>query len=252
LFGLFARSNDSSASEAWAPVGARVYAVGDIHGRLDLLVKLQEAILADAEKSEAGRRVLIYVGDYVDRGPDSRGVIDRLIEAPLEGFETVHLLGNHEYYMMRFLEDAAIMRTWLMNGGDETLRSFGLDPFDPAAEGDRGRWLQRAFRDTLTSAELTFLMNLQWQHVEGDYLFVHAGIRPGVGLEEQDRQDLIWIRDPFLSSRDDFGKVVVHGHTPEDAPVCRANRIGIDTGAVYGGRLTALVLEADSQSFIQV
>lgn len=248
VFGLFSRAGEAATRKAWVPDGSRVYAVGDIHGSLDRLMRLHDAIVSDAEASGAERKVVVYVGDYVDRGPDSRGVVNLLIEAPLPGFECYHLIGNHEYYMRQFLEDGSTLQGWLMNGGDATLRSFGVDPF-VGMVGSGG--LCEALRDSVTPAERAFLDGLLWSHVEGDYLFVHAGIRPGVALDEQEQQDLIWIRDPFLSSDQEFGKVVVHGHTPVREPERRVNRIGIDTGAVYGGDLTALVLEADGQSFLK-
>ena len=150
MFGLFSRPGESATRSAWVPNGSRVYAIGDIHGSLDRLTRLHDAILRDAEGSEAERRVVVYVGDYVDRGPDSRGVIDLLIEQPLPGFESYHLIGNHEFFMRQFLEDGSTMRSWLMNGGDATLRSFGVDPFDGAAGGDD---LRSALRDSLTAAE---------------------------------------------------------------------------------------------------
>ena len=247
LKGLFSKSSKKRANTASVPKDSRVYAVGDIHGCLEQLEALQEEIQRDAANSKAKRKVLIYLGDYVDRGPDSRGVIDRLISAPLEGFEVFHLLGNHEQFLLDFLRDSEVMRIWLLNGGDETLRSFDVNPFVGGAKG-----IQTGLREALTSKEFRFLQSLRLSHGEGDYLFVHAGVRPGVALDEQDPHDLVWIRDEFLNSRANFGKIVVHGHSPRKKPEQRANRIGIDTGAVYGGPLTALVLEGDQQEFIQI
>lgn len=237
---------------AWVPGGTRVYAIGDIHGRLDLLEGLHREIRLDAEAHSSDRRVIVYMGDYVDRGPDSRGVVDLLIDDPMPGFESVYLIGNHESFLLQFLDDPGVIKAWLMNGGDATLRSFGIDPFAPTNGSERGVWLQRQLSVELSAEEMAFFRSLKVQHVEGDYLFVHAGIRPGVPLESQDPFDMMWIREPFLSSGDDFGKVVVHGHTPSGQPVMRANRIGVDTGAVYGGVLTAVVLEGETQSFIQI
>lgn len=232
------------------PAGTRVYAIGDIHGCLDQLEDLHAAIEADARAHPSERRVVVYVGDYVDRGPDSRGVLGLLIEAPLPGFESVHLIGNHEAFMMQFLEDASVFKPWVMNGGDATLRSFGLSPMGPG--GDRATRLQQQLRESLSPPEWSFFRDLRDYHVEGDYFFAHAGVRPGVPLTDQDPYDLMWIREPFLSSTSDFGKVVVHGHTPYSEPDQHSNRVGIDTGAVYGGLLTALVLEDDKQRFIQI
>lgn len=245
---LFASSSKRAAAlAAEAPADTRVYAVGDIHGCLDQLKVLQEGILQDAAESSAARKVVVYLGDYVDRGPDSRGVIDHLIEQPLEGFKSIHLMGNHEQFMLDFLRDSDVMRIWLLNGGDETLRSFDVNPFTGGPDG-----LQNALREALTAKEQKFLRNLRLSHTEGDYHFVHAGVKPGVALDAQDPHDLLWIRDEFLGSKEDFGKIIVHGHSPRAKPEEPANRINVDTGAVYGGPLTAVVLEADARHFLQV
>ena len=251
VFGLFAKSANRAPAAAWVPGGTRVYAIGDIHGRVDLLEALHRDIRADADAHPADRQVLVYVGDYVDRGPDSRGVLEMLIEDPLPGFERIYLMGNHEAYLLQFLEDTSVVRAWLMNGGDATLRSFGLDPFGSTEGRQRPQWLQERLRESLRPEEEAFLRNLRPYHIEGDYIFVHAGVRPGVPLDAQDPYDMMWIREPFINSGEDFGKVVVHGHTPFQQPDRRANRIGIDTGAVYGGALTALVLDGCEQRFLQ-
>jgi serine/threonine protein phosphatase 1 len=193
---------------------------------------------------------VVYVGDYVDRGDDSRGVIELLSAGPLPGFRSVHLMGNHEDIMLRFLEDASAAPLWIANGGDATLYSYGV-PWRPAAsEGDYD-YVQAEFRRALPESHLRFLRRLALSHVEGDYLFVHAGIRPGREIELQDAADLMWIRGEFLDSDADHGKVVVHGHTISPEPVLRDNRIGIDTGAVATGRLTCLVLDGSSQRILQ-
>jgi len=233
------------------PEGTRVYAVGDIHGCTDLLRDLHDAILEDAEGAAPARRVAVYLGDYVDRGPDPRGVLNILIESPLPGFETVHLIGNHEDFLIRFLDDPSIAPLWMINGGGATCRSYGADA-DAGDGGDLFERLQRALKAGMPETHLAFLAALRPSHVEGDYLFAHAGIRPGVALGDQVETDLLWIREPFLSSTEDFGKVVVHGHTPAREPVVRVNRIGVDTGACYGGALTALVLEGEERRFLQV
>lgn len=242
---------------AAVPPGTRVYAVGDCHGCADLLHALHAAILedsarADAEGAGAARRVVVYLGDYVDRGPDSRGILDLLIEAPLPDFEAVHLLGNHELFMCRFLDGEDVAAVWMINGGVATLRSYGLDVAKLTGTGEDTGELRRALADALPEAHCAFLRDLAPSHVEGDYFFVHAGIRPGLPLEHQHEEDMLWIREPFLGSDADHGKVVVHGHTPTAEPDVRANRIGIDTGACYGGRLTALALEGDTRRFVQV
>ena len=244
---------------ATVPPGTRVYAVGDCHGCLGALRGLRAAIVADttradAEGPRAERRVVIYLGDYVDRGPDSRGIFDLLIGEPLAGFESVHLLGNHEAFLRGFLDGEDVASVWMMNGGGATLRSYDLD-----VEALNGPWPggdARALRDALTSAvpeaHRAFLDGLALSHIEGGYFFAHAGIRPGVPLERQGENELLWIREPFLGSTADHGKVVVHGHSVTREPEVRPNRIGIDTGACYGGKLTALVLEGGQHRFLQV
>jgi serine/threonine protein phosphatase 1 len=234
------------------PSGSRLYAVGDIHGRLDLLTRLHALIAADAETSTAQRRVLVYVGDYVDRGPDSAGVIDLLLDRPLPGFEIVHLLGNHEETMLRFPVDITVGPTWLYYGGVETLLSYGVDVRSNAWRDERELCrLQAEVRRCVPRRHVEFMRAMPLFHVEGDYLFVHAGIRPGVPLEQQEADDLLWIRGDFLRSRVDHGKIVVHGHTITEMPDAQPNRIGIDTGAFYSNRLTCLVLEGPGRWYLQ-
>jgi serine/threonine protein phosphatase 1 len=213
---------------------------------------LEDSAAADARGAPAARRVAVYLGDYVDRGPDSRDLLEMLIEAPLPGFETVHLMGNHDLFMRQFLDGEDVVALWMMNGGAATFRSYGVDPGDMMGAGDGAGRLRAELEARLPAAHREFLNALRLSHVEGDYFFVHAGVRPGVPLDAQDPDDLVWIREPFLSSKAAHGKVVVHGHTPAHAPEVRANRIGIDTGACYGGRLTALALENDGRRFLQV
>ena len=243
---------DRAGTAPRVPDDCRVYAVGDIHGRVDLLAALHDHILDDAAGAAAGRKVLVYLGDYVDRGPWSFEVVDMLIEAPLEGFEIVHLKGNHEDFLLRFVEEENLEEAdlWFINGGDATLHSYKVPlltlPFG-LAELETAR---RAFLAALPPSHMTFFQGLEMFHVEGDYLFVHAGIRPGVPLDEQDEKDLLWIREGFLDSDADFGHMVVHGHTPGVETDVRPNRIGIDTGAIFTDRLTCLVAEGDSTRFL--
>jgi serine/threonine protein phosphatase 1 len=226
--------------------------VGDIHGRLDLLETMLVLIARDAQARESTRhKTLVFVGDYVDRGPDSRGVVERLIKDPLEGFDTHFLKGNHEAILLDFLEDPWRLDHWLMNGGDATMRSYGVDIERLAGLGAPPEIWRNTFADALPDTHLAFFRDLKLSVSFGDYLFVHAGVRPGVPLEAQSEADLIWIRAPFLDHGAPFGKIVVHGHTPERAPVTRPNRIGIDTGAVFTGRLTALKLQDGSRDFLQ-
>lgn len=248
MFGKLLRSRDDRAPRA--PHATRLYAVGDIHGRIDLLRALHDRIRDDA-RDYAGRRVLIYLGDYVDRGDGSRQVIELLLDHPLDRFETIRLMGNHEDMMSGFLEDASIGPAWMINGGDATLASYGVDaPAEPVGK-TRIRALQQAFNEVLPPRHRGFLRALGERHVEGDYLFVHAGVRPGVAPDRQDRQDLLWIREPFLSSTADHGHCVVHGHTTVTEPEFHANRIAIDTGAYYSGTLTCLVLEDAERRVLQ-
>lgn len=238
-----------AGSSASTPPGTRLYVVGDIHGRADLLGILHEAIGEDAADAPA-RRVIVYLGDYVDRGAESSAVVEMLASGPLETFEAVHLLGNHEAWLLDFLDDPDQGAGWIMNGGSATLMSYGIDAAGISFQGDRLAKARAELRRRLPPTHLAFLESLKLSHVEGDYLFVHAGIRPGVPLDRQSVDDLVWIRDEFLFSDADHGKVVVHGHTIVDEPEVLENRIGIDTGAFATGRLTCLVLEGTARRFI--
>lgn len=252
---LFQRRTQSTPERAGAPrapAGTRIYAIGDIHGCLDHLERLHAAIRADAEDAP-GRGLLVYLGDYVDRGPDSRGVIECLAGPAPTGLERIFLKGNHEDFMVQALKDRGVLPSWLANGGDATCRSYGFDPARPPPGcPDPAAWQQDSLRRALPAGHGRFLKALALSHREGDYFFCHAGVRPGVDLAAQSGEDLMWIREPFLSATAPHGKVVVHGHTPVQSPERRANRIGVDTGACYGGSLTALVLEDAEQRFIQV
>ncbi len=239
-----------SAPAPRVPEGSRIYVIGDIHGRADLLDRLHGLIIADARAHPAARKLAVYLGDYLDRGYESREVVEGLLVRPLEGFDAVHLRGNHEKVMLDFLEDSGIALNWLMIGGDATLYSYGVVTAPRAGYLDDMDAVQRAFRDALPPSHLDFYRGLENYHVEGDYLFVHAGIRPGVALAEQKARDLIWIRDEFLNSTADHGKMVVHGHSIVEEPEVRANRIAIDTGAFATGRLTCLVLDGDARTFL--
>jgi serine/threonine protein phosphatase 1 len=232
-----------SAAPATLSPATRIYAVGDVHGCLDRLTALHAAIAADLLARPVPDALLLHIGDYIDRGPDSAQVIAYLRGAnPVPGSRMVNLMGNHEDMLLAALgaEDDVPALGWLQNGGRETLASWRIPHNLP-----RAGWAER-----LPKPDIAFLRALVLSHREGGYLFVHAGIRPGVELENQDRHDLMWIREPFLSSKKEFGVVVVHGHTPGRAPVIRPNRIGIDTGAVYGGELSCAVLEADRLGFL--
>jgi serine/threonine protein phosphatase 1 len=229
--------------------GLRLYCVGDIHGRRDLLDDLHEKIVADAADFRGGKK-LVYLGDYIDRGLHSREVIDEMLEAPLEGFDTVHLLGNHEQTLLDFLEYPKEAAGWLAWGGRETLMSYGV-PIPTGLRAPDPVALRDGLRERIPDNHVEFLGQMPLLHVEGDYLFVHAGIRPGVALEEQSASDLLWIRQDFIASEARHSHVVVHGHSINEEVEFRANRIGIDTGAFYTGVLTCLVLEGEEQRLLQ-
>lgn len=230
------------------PDGQRVYAVGDIHGRADLLDRMADLIERDLAQSEPCDALTIFLGDYVDRGLESSSVIERLAEGR---FPTpiVTLLGNHEDTLLDFLQDEEVLSTWRTYGGMETLFSYGV-AVDRTAMQDAAE-IRRALDEKMPRRHREFLGALATHHVVGDYYFCHAGVRPGVPLDDQQREDLIWIREPFLSATDDFGKFVVHGHTPAEEPVLRSNRVGVDTGAYATGRLTCARLEGTRIDFVE-
>ena len=231
------------------PGDRRIYAVGDIHGRIDLLNKLHALIVADAEAAQNLRPMVVYLGDYVDRGPGTFDVLDVLINKPLAGFESVHLKGNHEDMMLKFLAGPP-KPIWISNGGIATLESYGFETPAALCHPEDLETFRRRLQGALPSDHLRFLQGLRLCHAEGDYFFVHAGVRPGVPLEDQNPYEMMWIRDPFLLSDADFGKRVVHGHTPSRVPEVFENRIGIDTGAFYTECLTCLVLEGAEHWFL--
>lgn len=232
--------------EARTPPGLRIYAIGDIHGHLALIEEMHARIARDRARRPAQDWCVIHVGDYVDRGPESRGVIAYLIrmaEDPRFRF----LAGNHDRFMRDALTGpAAMLGRWTSDnlGGAATLRSYGVDPGAPPAE------MQEAFIRAVPATHRAFVSDLEVMIRLGDYAFAHAGVRPGVALGNQDEEDLIWIREPFLRSDEDLGAVVVHGHTPASAVEVRRNRIGIDTGAAYGGPLSCVVLEGPDRALL--
>ena len=252
VLGLFKSERRAQPVPACGPGGRRIYVIGDIHGRADLLRQIHAMILADAADHRNRQPVVVYLGDYVDRGLESRQVIDLLLDDPLPGFEEVCLLGNHEQAMLDFLEDAGIGPAWLYYGGAATLYSYGINAQVRPPEGqERFSYLSAELARVLPAGHLSFLRRLSLHHVEGDYLFVHAGIRPGLPMERQQQEDLLYIRDEFLNFPDSHGLIVVHGHTITADPDVRPNRIGIDTGAFATGRLTCLVIDGDERRFLQ-
>jgi serine/threonine protein phosphatase 1 len=235
---------DLVPAPAHLPPGQRIYAIGDVHGCLERLVTLHELIAEDLNARPVDTATLIHLGDYVDRGPESAQVVDWLMAGPpVPASRTVNLMGNHEHLMLSAVASGDLQdaETWLANGGGDSLSSWGLSRSTP----------QREWANRIPVPHLLFLRDLATHVQIGPYLFVHAGVRPGISLTQQTRHDMLWIREPFLSSQEDLGFVVVHGHTPRQEPTVRANRIGIDTGAVMGGALTCVALEEDTLGFLR-
>lgn len=228
----------------------RVFAIGDIHGCDDLLAALIGEVLGSVEPNEEPP-LLVFLGDYVDRGPDSRGVIERLIQLRAQMPNTRFLCGNHEEAMLRFLQDLEGGMVWSTYGGKATMRSYGVEP--PADDNDLDAW--RVAHDLLVKAvpesHKRFLWGLEDSVELGDYLFVHAGVRPDRPLNAQSTRDLRWIREPFLSDTRRLDKVVVHGHTPAHDPYADDRRIGVDTWAYNSGVLTAVELSGETRGFVQ-
>jgi len=244
----FARMFSSEKRRAPSlPEGLRVYAVGDIHGHSDLLETLARRIEADLRDTSTPA-VTIFLGDYVDRGPDSAGVLDRLSRRDFPT-EFLVLRGNHEEVMLKFLEDADILESWRNYGGLETLHSYGVDVF-PAMRGIGYEAIRNSFLERLPRSHAQFLRDTAHSTTFGDYFFCHAGARPGVPLDEQTPRDLLWIRDEFLEFRGGWDRVVVHGHTPVSQPELLASRINVDTGAFASSILTAVALEGSQQWII--
>ena len=244
------RRKTAPAKTVSGPPGARAYAIGDVHGRLDLLDELLARIEADVRDRPEAKTFVVLLGDLVDRGPDSCGVIERLRTYRPAWARPVFLMGNHEEFFLNVLDgDVELVGNWLTYGGRELATSYGisdgwlLNATSQAVVHELYRKVPAEHREFVRSFGDSFRF--------GDYLFVHAGIRPGVALEDQSPKDMRWIREGFLDDRTDHGVVVVHGHTIVDAPEVRPNRIGIDTGAYKGGPLTALCLEGQEHRFLE-
>lgn len=248
---LFRRPKDHEPAPSTG--GRRIYAVGDVHGRLDLLGPLLHDIAEDAIASPPTQRpLLIMLGDYVDRGPASKGVVDLILQMKAWAkFEVRALKGNHEEALLQFLVEPTFGSAWFDHGGAATLASYGVQP--PAQRTDPAAWqaASEAFAAALPAEHKAFYEGLELMVTVGDYAFVHAGVRPGVPLAEQAERDLLWIRQEFLADRGRFEKVIVHGHTPMEQPQLTPARLGVDTGAYATGVLTAVRLDGEDQRIMQ-
>jgi serine/threonine protein phosphatase 1 len=236
--------------DARGPEGIRLYAIGDVHGRLDLLEAMHERIRADiAARGPADWRI-IHLGDYTDRGPSSKDVLDFLIAAGASDSRIISLMGNHDFGLLQFLAEPDPYDLFATNGGEETARSYGVElqflPVRALMEG------HAKLCDAVPEEHVAFLRSLPRSVAFGDFFFCHAGVRPGVKLERQDPHDLIWIRNEFLDHPGLYEKVVVHGHTPSDEPEVMPNRINLDTGAFYSGVLTCAIIDGVDKMLMDV
>lgn len=238
--------------------GRRVYAIGDVHGYADLLVAMQAAIAEDMARHPADRALIIFLGDLIDRGPDSFGVVEAVAGAVAgqgDGIETICLRGNHDHWLATFLDEPAILSRWAPKGGLETLVSYGIGADEVLAavdDAEKATALQQDFALLLPHRHKEFMLSLPLSHGDGDYFFAHAGIDPDRPLADQRLEDLTWIRDKFLFSRRDFGKVVVHGHTPRPDVESLPNRINVDTGVYIRNILSCVILEGTERHLLQV
>ncbi|MFQ5560257.1 MAG: metallophosphoesterase [Nitrospinota bacterium] len=248
---LFKKKNDFILNPE-IPPGVRIYAVGDIHGRDDLLQTMHKKILKDARAfQDIEKKIIVYLGDYIDRGLESKEVLDRLINSPLDGFQSVFLKGNHEDIFLKFLQNSTVGPAWFKIGGDAFVYSYRISVDGHPSATEKYRTIQEKLNSCLPASHLIFLSQLQNSFEMGDYFFVHAGILPGVPLNEQRTKHLFWIRDDFTAVKTSHEKIIVHGHVIRDKPEICKNRIGIDTGAFCSNILTCLVLEGETRRFLQ-
>lgn len=240
--------SEQNRSAPCIPDGFRLYVIGDVHGRDDLL----DALCRSIEKDLAGTPIeganIVFLGDYVDRGLRSAEVVERIVSGTTPA-PVVALRGNHEAILLQFLEDENVLDSWRRYGAMETLLSYGVD----VKEVLRGRGFDVArtqLRERLPPAHLRFFEDTKLSWSLGDYFFCHAGCRPNVPLARQQESDLLWIREEFLDFTGSWDKVIVHGHTPAPEPEERPQRINLDTGAYATGRLTCLILEGSTRRFL--
>jgi len=232
----------------YIPDNMIVYAVGDIHGCPWLLATVMDWIDEHAAGHSYAHKKIVFLGDIIDRGPDSRGVIDLLLSGPPNGFEMLCLRGNHEDMMLRVLNTGTGLAIWLQNGGTPTLQCYGVDNIDTLSKSSPA-FIRQTLSAAVPRAHQTFLSHTVLSYQSGGYLFVHAGLRPGIAIDRQDPLDMMWIRRDFTQSTADFGAVVVHGHTVSREPSVRINALGLDTGAVATGRLSCAALWQDQRLY---
>lgn len=252
FFSFFKRPINSRQRVYRVPAGERIYAIGDVHGRADLLRTLQDQILQDARQSPRVKSRVVYLGDYVDRGPSVRETLDLVVDGLRDDFEVTCLRGNHEQLLLDFLEDPTTLPAWVALGGLWTLRSYGVPCNRASLQGTQAaQELRQALSVSLPEAHFSLLSTLPVYQQIGDYLFVHAGVRPGVALERQAREDCLWIRNEFLDSHHGLACMVVHGHTIISYPEFHFGRLAIDTGAYATGVLTCAVFESTGVRYLQ-
>jgi serine/threonine protein phosphatase 1 len=247
----FLKSIQSPKAKPSVPDGVRLFVIGDIHGRHDLLAILSNKIDTKIAHTPAARNILIFLGDYIDRGVHSKEVIEHIIALKnRRDIEVIALKGNHEDRLLVFLENSATGASWFRFGGEAAVLSYGIKPATKEASPSYFTDIQTRLKAAMPQTHLEFLSNLPVTAECGDYFFVHAGVNPAYPLNRQNEADLIWIRETFLSSQKDFGKIIVHGHSIQFDVEFKPNRIGIDTGAYATGKLTCLVLEGENRELI--